>query len=271
MKGSASGYGLSGAGEYGRSDYQEHRKDVALKGGTVIAIIAVLAVIAWLFWDRLNAQVKGVSDAITNAIPKFPKFPDLPNPVKWGEDAFNGAGAMLNARQADATSAIVFGANYDKPTVAEARNNLGEYYPIKTLTQTDYDNMLKNAGDIPAAIVKLGNIVTPNEVLTAASSKGAEAANTVNRLGLNNAYWELPDWQRGLVTLGEGIGMTFGVDLIQQGANNAAAADNLKAVDFPSPLGDNMRLGVAGSPQPKNGNQNMDQSNDYALYYGGMT
>jgi hypothetical protein len=258
MKGSASGYGVSGAGEYSRVDYQEHRKDTAMSGGIIIAIIAVLAIIAWLFWDRLNASfsaitnpLKGVSDFTTGIV--------------------NGAGAMINARQADATSQIVKGATSNTPTVAEARNNLGEYYPIRTLTATDYDNMLKNAGDIPAAIVRLGNVVTPNEVLTAAAGKGAEAANTVNRLGLNNAYWELPDWQRGLVTLGEGIGMTFGVDLIQQGANNAAAADNLKAVDFPSPLGDNIRIGVAASPQPSNGNQNIDQSSDWALYYGGMT
>jgi len=257
MKGSASGYGVSGAGEYTRTDYQEHRKDTAMKGGMIIAIIAVIAVIAWLFWDRLNAQIQGIT-----------------NPFKGASDyaagLVNGAGAMLNARQADATRAVVFGANYDKPTVTEARSNLGEYYPIKTLTQTDYDNMLKNAGDIPAAIVKLGNVVTPNEVLTVASGKGAEAANTVNRLGLNNAYWELPDWQRGLVTLGEGIGMTFGVDLIQQGANNAAAANNARITDFPSPLGDNMRIGVAASPQPSYGNQNIDQSSDWALYYGGM-
>jgi len=250
MKASGNYAGAGGSVDYGKTDYQEHRKDTAMSGGVVIAIIAVIAVIAWLFWDRLNAQFQGLT-----AINPLQGISD------FSTGLVNGAGAMVNARQADAVSRVVNGANHITPTVSEARNNLGEYYPIKTLTSKDYDQMLTDAGAIPKAIVQAGNVITPNEILTAAAGKGAEAANTVNRLGLNNAYWELPDIQRGLVTLGEGIGMTFGVDLIQMGANN-------RAVDWPSPFGDNLRLDVGSVPVPANGKSNMDA---WSEFYAGVT
>jgi hypothetical protein len=262
MKGSYNAVTQSASGEYGREDYQESRKNTAMSGGVIIAVIAVVAVVAWLFWDRLNAQVA----AITNGL----------NPFKAASDAaaglVNGAGAMINHKQADAVQAAVYGGNSGTPTVSEARDNLSEYYPVKTLTSMDYNRMLQGAGDVPAAIVSAGNVITPNEWLSAASGAGSNAADTVNRLGLNNAYCELPDWQRGLVTLGEGVGSIFGVDLIQQGANNAAAANNLRMIDTTPPTGDNLRSNLVVSlSSPTNGQQNLDAPTDWATYYAGMT
>jgi hypothetical protein len=238
MKGSASGYGVSGSGEYNKTDYQEHRKDTLLSGGMVIAVIVVIGAIIWLFWDKLTSQITGV---------------------------FDGAGNMLNARQADAVTNVLKGSNQNKPAVAEARNNLGEYYPIKTLTQTDYDKMLSEAGAIPASIVRLGNVITPNELLSYAAGQGADAANTVNRLGLNDAYWKLPDVQRGLVTVGEGIGKTFGVDLIQAGADFAS-----KSKGIIPPIGSNIRAPVGAGTQPSEGQQNLNTI-AWNEYYGGVT
>ena len=96
MKGSYNAVTQEASGEYGRSDYQESRKNTLMSGGMLIAVIAVVAVIAWLFWDRLNASIAG-----------------LPNPVKdaksWIDDTtrywsdgmtglVNGAGSLVNAR-----------------------------------------------------------------------------------------------------------------------------------------------------------------------------
>ena len=249
--------------EYGREDYRESRKNTAVSGGVVLVILVALAAIVWLFWDRLNASIAGVTNPIGSALSGI---------ADAGAGLVNGAGAMINARQADAVQAVMAGATAGTPTVAEARDNLGEYYPVKTLTKTDYDTMLSNAGVIPATVARLGNVVTPNEVLSTAASAGADAANTVNTLGLNNAYWALPDVQRDLVTLGEGIGKATGVDLIQQGANfNALWNNAIKAVEWPAPIGSDIRTGVGTSPQPSNGQQNMAGVDDWNTYYAGMT
>ena len=241
-----------GSYEYSGTDYRESRKNTAMSGGVIILIIVALAAVVWLFWDRLNATISGITNPLGGALTGI---------VDASAGLVNGAGAMVNARQADATQAVLAGANSGTPTVADARDNIGEYYPVKTLTATDYDKMLTDAGIVPKDIVKLGNIVTPNEVLSVAASAGSDAANTVNRLGLNNAYWGLPDVQRDLVTLGEGIGKATGVDLIQQGANDQAAMTGLTSAAAASvdwlPFGDNIRGMVGTSVQPSDGKQNL--------------
>jgi hypothetical protein len=238
MKAQGTYAGAGGSVDVDRTDYQEQRKNTALGGGVIIIIIVAVAAVLWLFWDRLNAQINGAAEAL--------------NPFKFLEST----AGIVGAREEAAISSVVQGSNASKPTVAEARNNLGAYYPVKTLTSADYEQMLKGIGDIPASIVKLGNVVTPNEVLTAAAGKGAEAAETVNRLGLNDAYVGLPDVQKGLVTFGEGVGMLFGVDLIQRGAEFSAKS---KDTGF-SPFGGDIRTAVGLSPTPTGANQNLDGS-----------
>ena len=142
-----------GSYEYTGTDYRESRKNTARGGGVVLVIIIALAAVVWLFWDRLNAQIASVTNPLAGAFSGM---------VDAGAGLVNGAGAMINHKQADAVQAAVAGANAGTPTVSEARDNLGEYYPVKTLTQTDYDKMFQDAGIIPADIARLGNIVTPN-------------------------------------------------------------------------------------------------------------
>ena len=243
-----------GSYEYSGTDYRESRKNTAMSGGVILVIIIALAAVVWLFWDRLNATIAGVTNPLSGALTGI---------VDAGAGLVNGAGAMVNAKQADATRAVLSGANSGTPTVAEARDNIGNFYPVKTLTATDYDKMLKDAGleGIPGDVAKLGNIVTPNEVLSVAASAGSDAANTVNRLGLNDAYWGLPDIPRDLVTIGEGIGKATGVDLIQQGANYQAAMTGIQSAAAASvswlPFGDNIRGMVGTSVQPSDGKQNL--------------
>lgn len=176
----------SASGEYTRTDYQEQRKNTAMSGGVVIAVLLVLAVIAWYFWNTITGTLKGAANALG--------VPD---------------GAIPDSTVQAANSATT-----KDPTLAV--NNYGNYYPVKTLTKADYDNMLSSLGMLEP-VVRIGNVVTPPGVLDSAAKAGSEAAATVNKLGLNNAYMDLPDYQRGLVTLGEGLGKLVGVDLIQAG------------------------------------------------------
>jgi hypothetical protein len=191
MKGSASGYGVSGSGEYTKTDYQERRKDTAMTGGFILLAIVAVGAIVWFFWT----EVKGTIESLTKGIGA-------------------GTGAIPDS--------TVRAANSLTPKAEDAINRQGEYYPVKTLTKEDYNNMLKSMG-ILEPVVKLGNIITPPAILDASAIAGAEAAATVNKLGLNNAYVDLPAYQKGLVTLGEGVGKLFGVDLIQAGYDMRAA------------------------------------------------
>jgi hypothetical protein len=190
MKGSYNAVTQSASGEYTKSDYQERRKDTALSGGVLIAVLAILAVVIWYFWTQAR-------DALTNAA--------------------KGLGAILpNLPSGSITPEGVTAANSETPEATSAINNVGQYYPVKTLTKDDYDKMLTSLGMLQP-VVKLGNVITPPAITTAATQAGAEAAATVNKLGLNNAYVDLPALQKGLVTLGEGVGKAAGVDLIQAG------------------------------------------------------
>lgn len=221
MKASASGYGMSGSGEYSRTDYQERRKDRALSGVLIIAVIAVIGFIVYMIMKGLN-PLKTVTD----------KIADL--------------------RQTS-VSAVVAGANSDTTEATSAMNVNGGYYPVKTLTQTDYENMLNKLG-IARIAVDTGNIVTPPVILGAASQAGAEVATTVNKLGLNDAYVDLPLLQKGLVTLGAGVGKIFGADVIQMGYDMRS---DVKSAS-----------GVVNQPV----NQTERSAADiYAEYYAGMT
>jgi len=123
---------------------------------------------------------------------------------------------LWKATQDNAVENIVAGAAPAVNDPKQARTVTGDYYPVKTLTQDDYNRMVKETG-VVAPIIRLGNAIVPPVILNQASNSGMEAAATVNRLGLNNEYVDLPIIQKGLVTLGEGIGSMFGVDLIQAG------------------------------------------------------
>lgn len=190
MKGSYNPVTQSASGEYSKTDYQESRKNTALSGGLVLAVIALFAVIAYIFW----AQIK---DAL--------------------EQAGKGLGAIVpTLPSGNIPDSTVTAANSLTPPPTEAINNAGQYYPVHPQTAADYDAMLKTLGMLEP-VVRVGNVITPPAILDASTIAGAEAAATVNTLGLNNAYADLPAYQKGLVTLGEGVGKMFGVDLIQAG------------------------------------------------------
>jgi hypothetical protein len=184
MKGKASGYGVSGSGEYTRTDYQEHRKDTAMTGGVIIAVLVVIVAAVYLLWQKINPVT-----AVSNA---------------------------LSGTQQAAVAAVVQGGQNLTP-VLDAKSINGQYYPVKPLTQKDYDAMLTGAGAALSALVQTGNAVVPPGILETQANLGATGAKTVNTLGLNNAYVALPTVQKGLVTLGEQIGLNLGFDPIQAG------------------------------------------------------
>jgi hypothetical protein len=192
MKGSYNAVTQSASGEYSRSDYQESRKNTAMSGGVVIAVIAVIAVIVWYFWTQIKSTVGAI-------VPSLPSGSISPSAVT--------------------------AANSQTPPAEKAINTVGQYYPVKALTAEDYDRMLKSLGMLEP-VVKVGNVITPPAITASATQAGAEAAATVNKLGLNNAYVDLPVLQKGLVTLGEGIGKLAGVDLIQAGYDMRSAINS---------------------------------------------
>lgn len=173
-----------------RTDYQEQRKSTAMGFGMILVIIAAIGFTIWYLWQKF-----------VNSIP---------NPAG---DVVNYVTNTYNT----ATKTIVDAANSvgeKDPTKAIDVN--GNPYPVKTLTRADYEAMLQGLGLLKIP-VQAGTIITPPVILDAATAAGAQAANTVNTLGLNNAYVDLGLPQKALVTFGEGIGMIFGVDLIQLG------------------------------------------------------
>ena len=133
-------------------------------------------------------------------------------------DLIARATSVWQAGQDTATEAVVTGAQYRITDPTQARTVAGDYYPVKTLTQEDYDRMLKETG-ILEPLIRTGNMIVPETVLNYAGRVGEQGAYTVNKLGLNNSYVDLPPLQKGLVTFGEGLGNFFGVDLIQAGYN----------------------------------------------------
>ena len=241
-KGSYNPVTQEAGGEYEvtRSDYQERRKDAALGGVGILIVLGLLIAFCWFFWSSISNWLNGLGSALTN-------------PLKGISDTISGG---WTAKQNSATAAVVTGANSAGAKAAtDGINQFGEYYPVKTLTAEDYNAMLTGAGDVPADVVRLGNVITPNEVLTVAASAGADEAATVNRLGLNDAYVGLPDVEKGLVTFGAGVGKLFGVDLIQAGYDNRA---NMPPGTGAPPIGSDIRTGVGISPQPTGADQNMD-------------
>lgn len=177
MKGSASGYGVSGSGEYQRSDYQEQRKTTAMNFGMVLVVLALIVAFVWV-----------VISKITNFVP---------DPVTSIRQAYQAA-----------EENVIDTAQYPIPTT-EARNRDGNYYPVTTAE--GLRQRLNQTGVFRPLIV-LGNTITPQ-----ATTAGVNAAVTVNRLGLNNAYVDLDPLSKLGVSVGEGIGSLFGVDLIQMG------------------------------------------------------
>lgn len=169
----------SAGGEYEvtKTDYSEGRKNTLMSVGIVLLVIVGIGLAIWYLLKNV------VSSAI-------------PDPIKAITET------VANT-QAKATDAIVSGANTNR-------------FSTTPLTTADYDNMLKGAGlaEIP---VRIGNMITPPSILEAAAKAGSDAANTVNKNGLTVAYNELPGIEKGLVTLGEGVGKLAGVDLIQMG------------------------------------------------------
>ena len=188
MKGSASGYGVSGSGEYNRVDYQEQRKDKAIGFGMILVILAVVGVGLWFFWTTITGW--------------FSKN----NPLNAVGDVTN---YISNTYQNAEKTAI---SNAGNPIpVNEAKNNQGNWYPVTT--PEGLKKWLEGTG--AAAPV----FVASAAALPTVTQAGVSGANTVNKLGLNDAYVDLGLPQKALVTVGEGIGMLFGVDLIQMGYN----------------------------------------------------
>lgn len=169
---------------YGKTDYQERRKDTLLTTGIIITGFVVVGALVYYYWTSLKGAVVGAV-----------KLP---------------AGSV--------TPDVIAAANSETPDAPYAVNTHGEYYPVKKLTEEDYNNMLKSLGMLEP-VVRMGNVITPSVITSAAAQAGAESAATINKLGLNNAYQDLPAIQKSLVTLGQGVGKIFGVDLIAAGYN----------------------------------------------------
>ena len=173
------------------SDHRERRKDTLFTGGVILVIVAIIAVIAWYIWKNGSAAVTA---AITAPLT-----------------------ALKSASDAIVTSTVVPAANSATAVVTQAKDNLGDYYPVKTLTTADYAARLGGTTPVVAIAVQAGNLITPQTLLDAAATAGSQSAQTVNDLGLNDAYVDLSLPEKALVTLGQGIGSIFGVNLIQLG------------------------------------------------------
>ena len=240
MKGSYNAVTQQASGEYGREDYEGSRKNTITSGGMIIAVLLVGAAIIYFFGATIAGWVSK-NNPLTN------------NPVTQGIDTLTSGAQYLQGQVGKIGQGIVDNTGRIEQQMSDTGNYVG-----------------KSAGDVPQDFATLGNVITSNE----AQSAGVRAADTVNSLGLAPAYWGLPDWQRGLVSLGEGIGSVFGVDLIQMGAQNAAANNNNNQATGQPMIGDNQRAAlIISQSQPDNATQNLDP-NGVTLwneYYGGMT
>jgi hypothetical protein len=215
MKAAGSYAGASGNVEASRADYQESRKSTVTSGGMVILVLLVIAGIAYFFWKEVTGAFGNLGTALPDLSGKLP----------------------------DSTVAA---ANAATATPEAAVNQYGTYYPVKTLTREDYDRMLSSLGLIEP-VVRVGNVVTPQTVLDAAATAGSQSANTVNKLGLNDAYCNLDLVSKSFVTLGEGVGKLVGVDVIQAGYDMRGFVTNSRAqapVSASQNLADNFFTGT---------------------------
>jgi hypothetical protein len=106
---------------------------------------------------------------------------------------------------------------------------------VSSMTKEQYDQMLKTLGSGQLAVTKvIESTTTPNP--------------TTVRLNLDESFNELPDMQKMLINLGEGIGQLVGVDIIQAGYNMRGA------------------IGSASQVAPSNGSQNV--GTEYDNYIG---
>ena len=174
------GHGPGYGGSYGMSN-----RDLIVY---VLFIVGGIVVVYLILKDAVSSTVSGVKDTVNSIIPV------VPNPISPDSPS-----------QTSASTAVLSGAN---------SRNTGQG-PL--LTKQDYDNFLSGAGWPVETVVRVGNTITPPVLLEAAARAGAESAETVNRLGLNDAYVDLSAPAKGLVTLGQGIGKAAGVDIIQMG------------------------------------------------------
>jgi len=181
---------------YSAADHREGRKDTLLAGAVVLVILGAVAYLVYLAFKGATATTDGIKKTLTDLIPDMPEIPD-----------FSGKNTQ---------AAAVEGGNKATPAATDATNIFGKYYPVKTLTTADYNSMLDQIG-VARVLVDAGNAITPPTIINSAAFAGSQAAETVNKNGLNDAYVDLPFVAKGLVTLGEGIGMVAGVDLIQLG------------------------------------------------------
>lgn len=185
MKGSYNAITQEASGEVTRTDYQEGRKTTLLNFGLGVAFLAILAGLAWLIISKLTSTV--------------------PDPI-----------TALKEQYGRSVKGVISGANTVTPDPMQAINDQGNPYPVKTLTTEDYEQMLNGLG-LLKPVVQAGNVITPPALLEGAAAAGSQAAQTVNKAGLNDAYVDLNPVSKGFVTLGEGVGMVFGVDLIKLG------------------------------------------------------
>jgi hypothetical protein len=106
---------------------------------------------------------------------------------------------------------------------------------VSSMTKEQYDQMLKTLGSGQLAVTKvIESTTTPNP--------------TTVRLNLDESFNELPDIQKVLINLGEGIGQLVGVDIIQAGYNMRGA------------------IGSASQVVPSNASQNV--GTEYDNYIG---
>jgi len=234
----------SASGSVGKSDY-------IVGGAVIIAIIAALGILIWFVISKLTGL--------------------LPDPLATAKGAVDAATkAVTDTKNASDTS-IAQAASSVTPTADQAINVSGNPYPVKTLTQTDYENFLAKFG-LAGTVAQVGDVAInaagAQPVLDAVTMDGAKAGNTVNRLGLNNEYVDLPALQKGLVTVGEGVGQALtlgqfdpiqaGFDLKQQLNNSLGVLSGKSTAD----LTDYTKVGKASNTQSTDPNDPDNLSQD---------
>lgn len=193
MKGSASGYGVSGSGSYSKTDYQEHRKDTVLNFGLILIVFAAIIIALYFFMQKAGEQIASL------------------NPFAAVSTAYNKA-----------AEETVQHATYPIP-VTQARDENGNYYSVTT---PDGLRQKLDGTGILKPLVVAGSVITGGK----AEEAGAVAAQTVNRLGLNNEYDRLDPISKTFVSVGEGAGMLFGLDIIQMGHDMKSQVDKANGV-----------------------------------------
>jgi hypothetical protein len=149
----------------------------------ILIVLALIAAFIWFMWSQITKTVAAA------------------NPLT----ALSGKVSQIYQ---DTEKTAISNAGNPIP-VNEAKNAQGNWYPVST--PESLKKWLEGTG--AAAPV----FVASAAALPTVTQAGVNAANTVNKLGLNDAYVDLGLPQKALVTVGEGIGMLFGVDLIQMG------------------------------------------------------